>query len=289
MKRIPVIMIASLFVIGIPAITQSDPVPKKNGNKYVLYEERTDNGAVCHLFQAQQANGCLEKPMVKGTLFRSGVWHMEEIKGNPKSQEAYETSIGKKNIMTLDDFLNHIEAGGALNTPEIYRLMDEMSDEARRVTCEINNSYHSQEELRAFMSRLTGKPVDETFKMFPPFYTDFGKNITIGRRVFINAGCHFQDHGGVTLGDGCLIGHNVVFATLDHGTAPEDRGAMYPAPIRLGKNVWVGSNSTILRGVTVGDNAIIAAGSVVTKDVVANTVVGGVPARHIRDIDRNEK
>lgn len=289
MKRIPVIMIASLFVIGIPAITQSDPIPKKNGNKYVLYEERTDNGAVCHLFQAQQANGCLEKPMVKGTLFRSGVWHMEEIKGNPKSQEAYETSIGKKNIMTLDDFLNHIEAGGALNTPEIYRLMDEMSDEARRVTCEINNSYHSQEELRAFMSRLTGKPVDETFKMFPPFYTDFGKNITIGRRVFINAGCHFQDHGGVTLGDGCLIGHNVVFATLDHGTAPEDRGAMYPAPIRLGKNVWVGSNSTILRGVTVGDNAIIAAGSVVTKDVVANTVVGGVPARHIRDIDRNEK
>ena len=289
MKRIPVIMIASLFVIGIPAITQSDPIPKKNGNKYVLYEERTDNGAVCHLFQAQQANGCLEKPMVKGTLFRSGVWHMEEIKGNPKSQEAYETSIGKKNIMTLDDFLNHIEAGGALNTPEIYRLMDEMSDEARRVTCEINNSYHSQEELRAFMSRLTGKPVDETFKMFPPFYTDFGKNITIGRRVFINAGCHFQDHGGVTLGDGCLIGHNVVFATLDHGTAPEDRGAMYPAPIRLGKNVWVGSNSTILRGVTVGDNAIIAAGSVVTKDVAANTVVGGVPARHIRDIDRNEK
>lgn len=92
MKRISVIMIASLFVIGTTAITQSDPVPKKNGNKYVLYEERTDNGAVCHLFQAQQANGCLEKPMVKGTLFRCGVWHMEEIKGNPKSQEAYKTS-----------------------------------------------------------------------------------------------------------------------------------------------------------------------------------------------------
>ena len=96
-------------------------------------------------------------------------------------------------------------------------------------------------------------------------------------------------HGGVTLGDGCLIGHQVVFATLDHGRASEDRGVMYPAPIRLGKNVWVGSNSTILRGVTVGDNAIIAAGSVVTKDVAANTVAGGVPARYIRDIDRNEK
>ena len=93
--------------------------------------------------------------------------------------------------MTLDDFLNHIGAGGVLGTPEIYRLMDEMSDEARRITCEINNTYHSQEELRALMSRLLGKPVDETFKMFPPFYTDFGRNITIGRHVFINACCHF--------------------------------------------------------------------------------------------------
>lgn len=81
----------------------------------------------------------------------------------------------------------------------------------------------------------------------------------------------------------------MVFATLNHGMAPEDRGAMFPAPIRLGKNVWVGSNSTILQGVTVGDNAIIAAGSVVTKDVPANMVVGGVPARYIRNIDKDEE
>lgn len=191
--------------------------------------------------------------------------------------------------MTLDEFLKHIEAGGILDTPEIYRLMDEMSEEARRITCEINNAYHSQEELRALMTRLIGKPIDETFKMFPPFYTDFGKNITIGRNVFINACCHFQDHGGVTLDDGCLIGHNVVFATLNHGEAPENRGTMYPAPIRLGKNVWVGSNSTILRGVSIGENAIIAAGSVVTRDVPANTIVGGVPAKYIRDIEKKEK
>ena len=138
------------------------------------------------------------------------------------------------------------------------------------------------------MSRLLDKPVDGTFKMFPPFYTDFGKNITIGQNVFINACCHFQDHGGITLGDGCLIGHNVVFATLNHGIAPDDRASMYPAPIRLGKNVWVGSNSTILRGVTIGDNAIIAAGSVVTKDVTGNTIVGGVPAKCIRHIDINK-
>ena len=189
--------------------------------------------------------------------------------------------------MKLDDFLKHIHSGGTLDTPEIFRFMDEMSNEARRITFEINNAYHTQEELRVLMSRLLDKPVDDTFKMFPPFYTDFGKNITIGRNVFINACCHFQDHGGVTLGDGCLIGHNVVFATLNHGIAPDDRASMYPAPITLGKNIWVGSNSTILRGVTIGDNAIIAAGSVVTKDVAENTIVGGVPAKYIRHINKD--
>ena len=106
----------------------------------------------------------------------------------------------------------------------------------------------------------------------------------IGDNVFINACCHFQDHGGVTLGDGCQIGHNVVFATLDHGLAPEDRHTTYPAPIVLGRNVWVGSNSTILQGVTIGDNAVVAAGAVVTKDVPADAIVGGVPAKIMKYI-----
>ena len=159
-----------------------------------------------------------------------------------------------------------------------------MSNEARRITFELNNTYHTPEEVRNLLSRLFGKTVDESFRVFPPFYTDFGKNITVGKNVFINACCHFQDHGGVSLGDGCQIGHNVVFATLNHGLAPEDRQTTYPAPITLGKNVWVGSNSTILQGVTIGDNAVIAAGAVVTKDVPENTIVGGVPARIIRKI-----
>ena len=162
--------------------------------------------------------------------------------------------------------------------------MNDMSNEARRITFELNNAYHPPEEVRNLLSRLFGKTVDESFRVFPPFYTDFGKNITVGKNVFINACCHFQDHGGVSLGDGCQIGHNVVFATLNHGLAPEDRQTTYPAPITLGKNVWVGSNSTILQGVTIGDNAVIAAGAVVTKDVPENTIVGGVPARIIRKI-----
>jgi acetyltransferase-like isoleucine patch superfamily enzyme len=112
----------------------------------------------------------------------------------------------------------------------------------------------------------------------------FRKNITIGKHVFINACCHFQDHGGVTLGDGCLIGHDVVFATLNHDFNPGNRAVMHPAPIVLGRNVWVGSHSTILQGVTVGEGAIIAAGSVVTKDVPHRTIVGGVPAKPIRKI-----
>ena len=187
--------------------------------------------------------------------------------------------------MELDRFLTYVTTGEALNTEEIHRFMDKMSDEARRITFELNGSYHTQEEVRALLSRLFGHDVDSSLRVFPPFYTDFGKNIHIGKNVFINACCHFQDHGGVTLGDGCQIGHNVVFATLNHGMAPEDRGTTYPAPIRLGKNVWVGSNATILQGVSIGDNSIVAAGAVVTRDVPENVIVAGVPAKIIKTID----
>lgn len=187
--------------------------------------------------------------------------------------------------MTLEGFIERVKARMPLDTEEIQLFMNEMSVEARKITIDINNSYHSQEELRTLFSKLFGKPVDSTFRVFPPFYTDFGKNITIGRNVFINACCHFQDHGGVTLGDGCLIGHNVVFATLNHDLNPHRRAFMMPAPIVLGKNVWIGSNSTILQGVTIGDGAVVAAGAVVTKDVPANVVVGGVPAKYLRSVD----
>ena len=188
-------------------------------------------------------------------------------------------------MMNLEEFLEHVGARRPLNTPEIHVFLNEMSNEARKITFELNNAYHTPEEVRQMLSRLFGRQVDETLRVFPPFYTDFGKNTTIGKNVFINACCHFQDQGGITLGDGCLIGHNVVFATLNHGFAPTDRASLYPAPIVLGKNVWVGSNSTLLQGIRIGDNAVIGAGSVVTKDVPANTIVGGVPARILRQID----
>lgn len=191
--------------------------------------------------------------------------------------------------MELEAFLQHVKERKPLNTPEIYEFMNRASDEARRITFELNGAYHSMPEVRDLFARLFGKPVDPSFRVFPPFYTDFGKNITVGKNVFINACCHFQDQGGITLGDNCLVGHNVVFATLNHGFAPEERQSMLPAPIVVGRNVWIGSNSTILRGVTIGDNSIIAAGSVVTKDVPANAIVAGVPARFIRSISPEEE
>ena len=166
--------------------------------------------------------------------------------------------------MNLSEFLAFAATRRPLDTEEIGRFMDEMSDSARRITFELNGSYHTPDEVRALLSRLFGYEIDPSVRVFPPFYTDFGRNIAVGKGVFINACCHFQDHGGVTLGDGCQIGHNVVFATLDHGIAPAE---------------------TILRGVTIGDNAVVAAGAVVAKDVEANTIVGGVPARLLRRID----
>ena len=120
--------------------------------------------------------------------------------------------------------------------------------------------------------------------LMPPFHADFGKNIHIGRHVFINAGCSFQDQGGITIGDGCLLGHNTVIATLNHDEDPARRNDLLPAPVVIGNRVWIGSNATILPGVTIGDNAIVAAGAVVTKAVPPDTVVAGVPARILRKI-----
>ncbi len=192
--------------------------------------------------------------------------------------------------MNLNEFLDHLNRGlPVTGGSEAHLFMHEVSQEALRITMELNNTYHTPEEIRTLMEKLMGKPMDESFTMFPPFYTDCGKNITIGKDVFINSGCKFQDQGGITIGDSALIGHNVVMATLNHDAAPEKRGTMHPAPIVIGKNVWIGSNATILPGVIIGDEAIIAAGAVVTKDVLANTIVGGVPAKFIKKIDSSKE
>ena len=137
--------------------------------------------------------------------------------------------------MTLEEFKDFVKTGKTLDTEDIHQFMDKMSGEARKITFRLNTAYHTSEEIRDILSELFGKAVPSTLRVFPPFYTDFGKNIEVGEGVFINACCHFQDHGGVRIGDGCQIGHNVVFATLNHFLEPEKRKMTYSAPIVLGK------------------------------------------------------
>ena len=187
--------------------------------------------------------------------------------------------------MDLSEYLEILNSGRHIDAGSpVHMYMHIAAQNALKLTAELNSGYHTPEEIRALFSLITGKKVDPSFSMFPPFYTDCGKNITVGKDVFINMGCKFQDQGGITIGDGSLIGHNVVLATLNHDLDPSTRKSMTPAPIRIGKNVWIGSNSTVLPGVTIGDGAVIAAGAVVTGDVPERTLAGGVPARIIRKL-----
>ena len=188
--------------------------------------------------------------------------------------------------MNLEEFYDYMKSGQKVEVnSEILKLFNQYSQEAIKITMEINNKYHTPEEIIDLFSKLTAKKVDKSFRLFPPFYTDCGKNITLGKNVFINSCCKFQDQGGIYIGDGVLIGHNVTLATLNHDENPDNRQAIYPKPIHIGNNVWIGSNATILAGVTIGDGAIIGAGAVVTKDVPDNAVVVGNPARVIRYLD----
>lgn len=190
--------------------------------------------------------------------------------------------------MTIEDVIKGFEAENEGN-PERQNYANELFQEAIQIGMELNTQYHTPEEIREIMGRLTGKNIDYTFRLFPPFYTDFGKNITIGKDVFINSGCHFQDQGGIEIGDGTLIGHNVVLATINHDLDPSQKRKNHYAPIKIGNSVWIGSNATVLSGVTIGDWSVVAAGAVVTKDVPPMTVVGGVPAKVLKTITPKEK
>ncbi len=187
--------------------------------------------------------------------------------------------------MTITEYKDYIASGQKVEAgSEAHLLMHWASSEAQKITVKLNNEFHEPKEIRSLLSELWGTDVPVSVGMFPPFYTDFGKNTIVGERTFINAGCKFQDQGGIFIDDGALIGHGVVLATLNHDMNPEIRHALHPAPIHIGKNVWIGANATVTAGVTIGDNAVVAAGAVVTKDVPADTVVGGVPARIIKKI-----
>ena len=185
----------------------------------------------------------------------------------------------------LNDLLTALDAGQTIpGGSPLHEVMHRISQDALRITGELNGGYHDQAQVRDLLAQLTGTSIADSVTVFPPLTSDFGRNLRIGQRVFINSGCRFQDQGGVRIGDDCLIGHNTVFATLNHHLDPARRTDLLPAPVVLGRNVWVGANVTILPGVRIGDDAVVAAASVVTRDVPAGAVVMGSPARVVRDV-----
>ncbi len=183
----------------------------------------------------------------------------------------------------LHDFLDHVRRGAVIRGgSEEHAFLHGAAQDALRIGAELNTGYRTPAEVRALLTRLTGRTVPESVTLFPPFHCEFGKNLTLGEDVFINMGCRFQDAGGITIGDGSLIGHGSTVVTLNHEVDPARRGDMIPAPVVIGRKVWLGAAVTVVPGVTIGDGAVVGAGAVVTKDVPADAIVAGVPARLVR-------
>ena len=156
-----------------------------------------------------------------------------------------------------------------------------------RLVAEMNSGYHTESEVREYLRQITGSEIDETVRVFPPFHINYGKSTTFGKDSFVNFGCTFLALGGITIEDGVFIGPHCVLATEYHPEDPAHRHELRTKPIVVKRNAWLGADVKVLAGVTIGENAIVAAGSVVTKDVPDNMIVAGSPAKIIREININ--
>ncbi|AQW96136.1 MULTISPECIES: DapH/DapD/GlmU-related protein [Elizabethkingia] len=166
--------------------------------------------------------------------------------------------------------------------PQAYKMRD-ASYATKKLLVQMNNSADPI-EINHLLSQITGSEIDKSVTVFTPLYINYGKHTKIGRNVFINFDCTFLDLGGITIEDGVLIAPKVNLLSEGHPTFPEIRHSLVPGNIHIKKKAWIGANATILPGVTIGENAIVASGAVVSKDVPDNTVVGGIPAKIMRTI-----
>lgn len=200
--------------------------------------------------------------------------HTETPKSQNKASQTQERDIFERD--RSGDLVRRSDPG--------FSRIEEVIRGATKITSKLNSSYHDEDEIRDIFSELTGSKVDSSFYLIPPFYTDFGRNIKIGKNVFINHACTFMDRGGITLEDDVKIGPKVNLVTTNHPVDPSDRKATVSKPIWIKRNVWVGVGATVLPGVTIGENSIVGAAAVVTHDVPPNTIVAGIPAKIVRTL-----
>ncbi|MCH7396781.1 sugar O-acetyltransferase [Belliella sp. DSM 107340] len=186
--------------------------------------------------------------------------------------------------MQTTDIFERLKKGETIlpSDPQAYRMLEE-SYVTRKLLVQMNHATDPK-EIRDLLSQITGSEIDESVDVFTPLYINYGKHTKIGKNVFINFGCTFLDLGGITIDECVLLAPNVSLLSESHPIDPENRHALIPKAIHIKKNAWIGAGATILQGVTVGENSVVAAGSVVSKDVPDNVIVGGTPAKIIKGI-----
>lgn len=187
--------------------------------------------------------------------------------------------------MSTKDIFKRLRNGETISTadPEANQMM-EASFATKKLLVQMNNATEP-EEIRSFLSQIIGSEVDGTVNVFTPLHINYGKHTKIGKNVFINFDCVFLDLGGITIEDNVFIAPKVSLLSEGHPTSSKDRHSLIPKAIHIKKNAWIGAGATVLPGVTIGENAVVAAGAVVAKDVADDTVVGGIPAKFIKDIN----
>lgn len=186
--------------------------------------------------------------------------------------------------MQTQDIFERLRNGETIpaNDPEGYKMLEE-SFLTKKLLIQMNNT-SEPDEVRSFLAQITGSEIDKSTNIFTPLHINYGKNTRIGKNVFINFDCTFLDLGGITIEDNVLIAPKVSLLSEGHPVSPEERHSLLVGAIHIKKNAWIGANATILPGVTIGENSIVAAGAVVSKDVPDYTIVGGIPAKKIKKI-----
>jgi len=182
------------------------------------------------------------------------------------------------------DIFERLHSGETVtfNDPE-YPKIFESASRTMKLLAELNASADI-DHIRQLLSEITGKQLDASTTILTPFNINLGLFTRIGKNVFINHDCTFLDIGGITIEDDVLIGPKVSVITESHPLNPSERNSLLVKPVVIKRNAWIGVGAIILPGVTIGENAVVAAGAVVSKDVPANTVVAGVPAKVVKTI-----